>query len=224
MIEKVSTSQAVVNLFTDRIKSGEIKPGDSLPSEKLLQEELQVSRFALREGLARLSALGIIKVIHGKGAIITSDIDPDSLKNVFLPMHPSIRSGSREDLFEARLLLEGELAFLAAKRRTREHLKRFDEILVETKKRIDEPEPFGELDMAFHMTIAEAAGNSYLLQMHVVIRDQLQPILQRHARSIEQRELIMEKHTKVFEAIKRKAATKARALAIENLKVFRQDY
>ena len=224
MLEKVSTSQAVVNLFTERIKTGEIKPGDSLPSEKLLQEELQVSRFALREGLARLSALGIIKVIHGKGAIITSDIDPDSLKNVFLPMHPSIRSGSREDLFEARLLLEGELAFLAAKRRTREHLKRFDEILVNTRKLINEPEPFGELDLAFHMTIAEAAGNSYLMQMHVVIRDQLQPILQRHARSIEQRELILSKHAKVFEAIKRKASTKARSLAIENLKVFQQDY
>ncbi len=224
MLEKVSTSQAVVNLFTDRIKSGQLKPGESLPSEKALQKELKVSRFALREGLARLSALGIIKVIHGKGAVITDNINPISLKNVFLPMHPNLRSETREHLLEARLLLEGELAHLAAKRRTREYLKAFDKILQDTRDALDDREKFGVLDMLFHQTIAEAAGNSYLLQMHMVIRDQLQPVLVKHAGTEEKRQLILENHEKVYQAIKSKAPSKARSQAIENLKFFQEDY
>ncbi len=224
MLEKVSTSQAVVNLFTDRIRMGELKPGDSLPSEKALQEELKVSRFALREGLARLSALGIIEVTHGRGATVTDNINPISLKNVFLPMHPNLRSETREHLLEARLLLEGELAYLAAKRRTREHLKAFRRILKDTSEALDDREKFGVLDMIFHKTIAEAAGNSYLLQMHMVIRDQLQPVLLKHAGTEGRCQVILEAHDKVYQAIKSKAATKARAQAIQNLKVFEKNY
>lgn len=224
MLEKVSTSQAVVNLFTEKIKSGTMKPGDALPSEKALQEQLKVSRFALREGLARLSALGIIKVVHGKGAVITEGIDPQSLRHVFLPMHPALRSERQRDLLEARVVLEGELAYLAAKRRTREHLKAFEEILDRSRAAIDDQEAFSDLDLQFHKAIAEAAGNVYLKQMHMVIRDQLQPILSRHARSGEQRQLVQGRHEAVYEAIKKKAGTRARTLAVENLKAFRADY
>lgn len=224
MLERISTSQAVVNLFIGRIKSGELKPGASLPSEKALQQELKVSRFALREGLARLSALGIIRVIHGKGAVVAGRVDQTSLKNVFLPLNPNLRSETLRDLFEARLVIEGELAYLAAKRRTREQLRELDRILEESAGMLDDRVTFGDLDLAFHRTIAEAAANSYLLQMHQVMRDQLQPVLQRHARSREQRQVIQEKHESVRGAIKRKAATKARSLALENLKAFQADY
>ncbi|MEM9158702.1 MAG: FadR/GntR family transcriptional regulator [Verrucomicrobiota bacterium] len=217
MLEKVSTSQAVVNLFTDKIKTGRLKPGESLPSEKALQDQLKVSRFALREGLARLSALGIIKVIHGKGAVITESIDPESLKQVFLPMHPGLRSERQRDLLEARVLLEGELAYLAANRRTRGHLKVFEGILDRSKAALDDRDKFGELDMSFHKAIAEAANNTYLLLMHSVIRDQLQPVLNRHARSKEQREIVQAKHEAVYQAIKKKSATRARTLSEENL-------
>jgi GntR family transcriptional regulator, transcriptional repressor for pyruvate dehydrogenase complex len=64
-LSKISTADAVVNYIKERIEGGVFKPGEKLPSERLLQKELAVSRFTLREALARLSALGIIKTQPG---------------------------------------------------------------------------------------------------------------------------------------------------------------
>jgi DNA-binding transcriptional MocR family regulator len=63
-LSKISTADAVVNHLKKQIEDGLLKPGGKLPSERLLQQELSVSRFTLREALARLSALGIIKTIQ----------------------------------------------------------------------------------------------------------------------------------------------------------------
>ena len=54
---KISPSQLVVEYIKEQITSGMLKAGDRLPSERKLQEMMGVSRFALREGLARLTFL-----------------------------------------------------------------------------------------------------------------------------------------------------------------------
>ena len=85
-LQKFTTAEAIVNYFKKEIESGRLKPDDKLPSERMLQEEFGISRFSLREGLARLSALGIIRIIHGKGAFINSEINNASLGHVLMPM------------------------------------------------------------------------------------------------------------------------------------------
>ncbi len=220
----VSTSEAVVNFITDRIKAGELKPGDLLPSEKMLQKQLGVSRFALREGLARLSALGIINVIRGKGSIITEQMDSNSLRNVFLPFHLHSPSKKQEDLLESRIILEGELAALAAKRRTSEHLEALRKNVDRTREVNATVEGFSQLDWEFHKIIAVAANNLFLQQMHTVISDQMQPILVKHAEQEDQRSTIVENHDNVLKAIEAQDAEKAKELAVENLKAFQKDY
>ena len=64
-IQPMSKAEAIVQHLVGRIRAGEFGPGDRLPSERHLQRELGVGRLSLREGLARLSALGIIRVDHG---------------------------------------------------------------------------------------------------------------------------------------------------------------
>lgn len=65
-IKKITATQEVVESLKNRIRDGKFKPGDQFPSEQLLLKEYDVSRLALREALANLSALGIIEVRHGK--------------------------------------------------------------------------------------------------------------------------------------------------------------
>ena len=73
-LQRYTTAEVVVNYFRKEIESGNLKPGLQLPSERVLQKQFGISRFSLREGLARLSALGIIQIQHGKGSFIASDV------------------------------------------------------------------------------------------------------------------------------------------------------
>src|SRR5512133_4069293 len=109
-LSKISTADAVVNYLKRQIEDGLLKPGEKLPSERLLQQKLAVSRFTLRESLARLSALGIIKTIHGKGTIVAREVNSSTLADVFIPLFANQSIKDVIDFFEARVLIESEAA------------------------------------------------------------------------------------------------------------------
>lgn len=202
LLERTSTAEAVVNYFTEQIRSGTVSPGDKLPSERVLQERFGISRFALREGLARLSALGIIRIVHGKGAFVAETVSSASLGNVLLPALSSHPGNSLRDLFEARLLIERELAFRAAERRTEQHLQTLETILDQTAGALADPEQFGELDYDFHRTVAAAAGNVFLMKMLDVLTQHMRDFLARHAHSAESRGKALKTHRDIVECIR----------------------
>lgn len=221
---KVSASEVIFHYFREKIKSGELKPGDPLPSERTLQKQLGVSRFSLREGLARLNAIGAIDTHHGKTTRVSQQVNTDSLKNVFLPMQAKNDTQSRGDLYEARVVLETEIAGLAAQRHTEEDLKGLRANLTSAEAALGDGDVFGSLDLEFHERIADAARNRFFKQMHAVIRDQLEPVMKLHGNAEEQRRLILRKHTDLFEAIEAGDARAARQLARDHLGVFKTHY
>ncbi len=221
---KVSASELIFHYFRERIKSGELKPGDPLPSERTLQKQLGVSRFSLREGLARLNAIGVIDTHHGKTTRVSQQVNTDSLKNVFLPMQANNDTQSRGDLYEARVVLETEIAGLAAQRHTEKDLMGLRSNLLSAEAALEDEDTFGSLDLEFHERIANAAKNRFFKQMHAVIRDQLEPVMKLHANEEEQRRLILKKHNDLFDAIEKGDARAARQLARDHLGVFKTHY
>ncbi|MDG2170501.1 MAG: FadR/GntR family transcriptional regulator [Opitutales bacterium] len=221
---KVSASEVIFHYFREKIKSGELKPGDPLPSERTLQKQLEVSRFSLREGLARLNAIGAIDTHHGKTTRVSQQVNTDSLKNVFLPMQAKSDTQSRGDLYEARVVLETEVAGLAAQRHTEDDLMGLRSNLKSAEAALGDGDAFGSLDLEFHERIADAARNLFFKQMHAVIRDQLEPVMKLHANAEEQRRLILRKHKDLFEAIEEGDARAARQLARDHLGVFKTHY
>ncbi len=221
---RVSASEVIFHYFKEKIKSGELKPGDPIPSERTLQKQLGVSRFSLREGLARLNAIGAIDTHHGKTTRVSQRVNMDSLKNVFLPLQANLHTQSRSDLYEARVVLEVELAGLAARRRNDEDIAGLKENLREAENSLDYSEQFGALDLDFHERIAVAAKNIFFRQMHAVIRDQLESVMRLHANAKEQRQVILKKHSDLFTAIEAGNAAEARQLARDHLGVFKTHY
>jgi GntR family transcriptional regulator, transcriptional repressor for pyruvate dehydrogenase complex len=204
---KITTTEAIVDHFTNQIEQGLLKPGDKLPSERLLQQQFTVSRFSLREGLARLSALGVISVIHGKGSFIAGSPDRKSLHNVFLPYYASDSSRMFEELFEARLALEGEIAANAAKRRTSEDIAALQLILDKSRNALDDPGQFGILDFEFHRTLATAAKNVFMERMLDVIQEQLRLFLMKHAHNATGRREAIAAHEMITGAVLQKNET-----------------
>ncbi len=60
----------VARLLRDRITGGELRPGDEVPSERALAEELNVARFTVNRALAILRAEGLVQAEQGRGTFV----------------------------------------------------------------------------------------------------------------------------------------------------------
>lgn len=165
----------VAEQIVDRIEKAEFLPGDKLPSERDLSEQLQVSRASVREALIALELMGYVEVLAGVGVLVcarnpdhiagtvtsTTVIDRPSCHQVACTIS-STNSLSHAvgpfDLLETRLLLEPEAAALAAHIGVPEQIN----AIVQAHARFHASEHPAEHDVAFHQAIAGACGNAAL--------------------------------------------------------------
>jgi GntR family transcriptional regulator, transcriptional repressor for pyruvate dehydrogenase complex len=162
-IARSSVPEQVSGKLLELIRTGNLKPGDQLPPERKLSEILQVSRPSLREALRALQILGVLRVRHG-GGVYVSSLEPGEL---LAPLAKLIALDTRniDTLHEARSVIEGEVAALAAARITDAELERLRAILVVQKGLVDDPISFRVSDAEFHQIIIEASRNPFLVRM-----------------------------------------------------------
>lgn len=168
-IQKTSVSQQVVNYVLDRIEQGELKPGDRLPVEREFAESLGISRVPLREGISALSALGIVERRQGDGNYIAG-FSPDILGRI-LRTYTLLEGTLADDLFEARSVVEGAAARLAARNATPEDISAMEAQInameeavpayIDGKKRLAD---MLALDDLFHLQCAAASHNEFYIQ------------------------------------------------------------
>jgi len=214
-IESVSVVDAIERRIKDMISSGQIKPGDQLPSERELQNTLGVSRLPLREALARLQALGLIRIRHGKGAFVERNVNTSALSDVFITFFPNNSEGRLRELVEARGFLEGELTLLATQRATAENLAKLHELSDIEPSSVKDAEALADIDYAFHREIARAARNDFLFLMHAAIGPHIRSFIVAFAQSSADRVSALARNRELLEVIQAgdpaKAAKMARA-------------
>lgn len=162
-----STSAQVARRILQYLLSGEILPGQQLPSERRLAATFGVGRTAVREALQPLILLGLVEVRQGDGTYLRG------LESSLLPetLEWGMMLGERRvtDLVEARKYVEVGVAELAAERRDDDDLSALGNILgrMETE---NSPEAFTKLDIAFHERLAEASRNTVFCGLVANIR------------------------------------------------------
>jgi GntR family transcriptional repressor for pyruvate dehydrogenase complex len=151
-----ATEQAVGAIMT-LLTSGELGPGDRLPTERDLALRLGVSRSTVREAIRGLEMMRVLQVRHGEGIFVTSLDAPLLLEATGFAMQ-LMRDHEVLDLLELRAIIEGAAAGLASARMTDEQrahlLQRLEEL--DAASTADE---LLEADIAFHASIAAGAGN-----------------------------------------------------------------
>jgi len=158
-------------MLLDMISSGDYGVGDRLPPERVLVEQIGVSRTVVREALNLLETRGLIRVEHGRGAIVSADT-ARALHNdlgFLLRMEPS----TLWELMEMRKALEVELAGLAAERATPEDIAVMRAVLDRMRENINAPEGYVDADVEFHDLLARSARNRVFLRMMEPIVDLL---------------------------------------------------
>lgn len=204
-LSRKSITDAVVDYFREKIQSGELGPGDKLPSERSLMQQLGVSRFSLREGLARLSALGIITIRQGKGAFICEDVKAQTLRDVLLPLLSNTNAHRFNELIEARILLETALAQKAALIRREEDLVKLRKNLEATAAALDDAERFAVLDFEFHQIIARIAKNEFLFRMQEVLHGAVEEFIHENVRQASSRHDALADHRLIVAAVEKQS-------------------
>src|SRR5258707_4825444 len=157
---KEGMAQTVVNRILDLVRTGNLRAGDRLPSERELIDILDISRPTLREALRALSMLGVIDSRHGGGAFVT-DLEARTLLAP-LDFFLSLSQTNLGDAFESRRIIELEIVRMAAQKATAEHLQDLDAIIAAHEKIMNDPVGFRILDSRLHATLSAAAGNVVL--------------------------------------------------------------
>lgn len=148
---------------TERIRNDRQPIGSRMPSERLLAEELKISRNTLRSALRTLEARGMVEIRRSSGCyILSKEYVPEVARGLSEPM------GAREveEYFEARLILEPVIARLAAERRGEEDLEKLAYYLVRLSHALlqqNVPEIMKEGE-EFRLAMAKASKNEFLFQ------------------------------------------------------------
>ena len=157
------TYQKVVEQIEQAILSGDIQPGQHLPSERELMVQLSVSRPTVREALRVLQSQGLIaSKPGGRGGPVVLPVSPDTLGRSFT-MAARIASLSLSELVQFRIVLESSACQLASALRTPEQLRQMRDAVERMEAEVaNGSEEFNRADLDFHAAIWEASHNSLL--------------------------------------------------------------
>jgi GntR family transcriptional repressor for pyruvate dehydrogenase complex len=166
-VEKQTLAKVVMQRLVEYIQGDSLRPGDVLPSQHELARQLSVSRPVLREAMQGLASLGLVEIRPGSGCYVgdpTRPADPETLFAAFT--HEAAL-----EVLEARMVVEVELAGLAAERATATDFHQLDAILQRLKRSVARGQPTAHMTSDFHQALARAGHNAVLYKMsHLLTR------------------------------------------------------
>ena len=151
------SEQVVVAHIRDLIEKGLVRPGDKLPAERDLAVQIGVSRPTVRVGLRALAAMGIVESRHGSGTYIPDG--PPALGSQSLSLLAALHGFTREEMYDARRVLEVGAAGMAAEHATPDQLATIADEVTNLFATLDDPLVFLVHDIRFHRAVADASGN-----------------------------------------------------------------
>jgi GntR family transcriptional regulator, transcriptional repressor for pyruvate dehydrogenase complex len=216
-IKKSRLYEKIVTQILGMVKSGELKPGDRLPTERDLALQLQVSRTAIREALRSMELMGIIDSRVGGGTFI-KEMTLDSLMDPFAGV---LAQNDRMiiELIEVRMLLEVEIAKLAARKINDVQIAALEKTLSLMEKEVENGELGLQGDNAFHQALAAAADNLAMMTITRLCSELLSTTRKAALEALKDKRIGVENHRAIFEAVKSKNDVEAGRLMLEHLQI-----
>lgn len=141
-------------------------PGQKLPNEIELSEELKISRATLREAVRILAAGGVVEIRRGLGTFVREDFKVDDKKGIL--SLANLKTDIR-DLYEMRLIVEPEAAYYAALRASDEEIQHILSLGKQIESDIADGKNRTEAERNFHKAIAKASHNEFMTKLLPVI-------------------------------------------------------
>ncbi|NWK56245.1 FadR family transcriptional regulator [Verrucomicrobiaceae bacterium N1E253] len=194
-------SDRIVDHFTSRILSGEMSPGDKLPSEGHLCEHFSASRTVVREAMQQLKALGAIDIINGKGSFIAQSRINHFQNSLQLYSSRTDEPKTWLDLIDLRFLIETECVKKLAsqtKPKAVASIQAAMEAMIQARHDLRQ---FANLDIEFHQAIVATSDNHLFKAVWNSIKDMNLRFANVTYQSPSQIETTLDQHRKIYQAI-----------------------
>jgi GntR family transcriptional repressor for pyruvate dehydrogenase complex len=207
-VTRTSISEEIAKQIIKLISTGELQPGQRLPSERDLCEQFGASRSSLREALRCLSIVGVLNARVGDGTSVAAD--GETFLRRIVEWRLITERHDVENLMEVRIGLEGVSAANAALRASEQDIRKFQDLLERMKLAAKDARKFAILDVEFHVALAKASGNALVFDLVSMIRNHLVRVLPRVLQLPNAMPLSTKEHAAIVEAIERRDAEGAR--------------
>ena len=209
-----SLALELVESFSERIRAGQMQPGEKLPTEAAIMAAFEVSRTVVREALSKLQAAGLVQTRHGIGTFVIGPGDGPAFKITPEQFH------TLQDVIavlELRIGLETESAGLAAQRRTEADLAALRASLDAVIAAVEAGQDSVAADFQFHLDIARATQNRHFAELmatlgaQIIPRARLEPAGEMSAERQAYMRRVNAEHESILDAIAAGDAEAARA-------------
>ena len=160
-------AEQVADGIMNLIQETPYKAGDKLPTEKELCESTGAGRNTVREALKILASRNVLEIRQGAGTFVSEKqgIPDDPLGFSMVNDHVKLT----RDLLQVRIMLEPQIAALAAQCAKEHEIRELEEILEEMEAAMKKREDYSELDTKFHTKIAQCTHNIVMENLLPVI-------------------------------------------------------
>jgi len=214
-IRRFKLYEEVAARIRDLIASGALNPGQALPSERKLAEQFKVGRAVIREAIRQLEVSGLVESRHGGGNYVREI----TVEHLVAPIASVLNGMShlREELMDARLFFEHQIARAAAARATPQDLQLLEDVIRRQEERATSGQSGAEEDAEFHELLARATHNTVVERVMEVIDNLLEDSPARHFRSVERSEISLEGNRRILDAVRRHDQEAAQKAMVEHL-------
>ena len=188
--------EKVVDKLKASIANGEYLPGDPLPSERNLMEQLGVSRSSLREAFRVMELLGLIESIPGKGRFVRQPQSASGEEHSI-----QLEDSAILELMEARRILDPAIAAESAMRATPTDLMKIMRVISLTERRKDSPNSRAQVDFDFHLALAEATHNFVFVNITRMNFDLIMATHDKIYGHLEDKTAFLQEHRRMYDAI-----------------------
>jgi len=210
-------SDEVYKQLVSLISSGQLKPGEKLPSEREMASDFGISRQSIREALYRAEIMGLVEVRQGEGSFVLSSVR-ESLKPPLLVLLEE-EAGRIFEFLEVRKLIEGWCAEKAAMEATAEDLEKMEGILEKMGRIVPTDKEWEAVDVEFHRSIAAATHNVIAIHIIEALKDsfgsffRFRKVLTRP----EKKDLLWQHHHEIYKAISQRDPFLAKQKIVDHL-------
>jgi DNA-binding FadR family transcriptional regulator len=168
---RVKAAERVAAELRREIVTGDLRPGDRLPSEKELQAQFEISRPTLREALRLLEAESLIEVVRGQhgGARVTKLNIGAVARQVGLCLQ--IDGVTLQDVWYSLTIIEPPAAGMLARSGNRMAMEEMEQNIAEARAAMDDPARYGELTNEFSLILTRYCGNKTIHVFAQLIQD-----------------------------------------------------
>lgn len=214
-IPRTTLTESAFEHLISYVVKGEWKAGDRIPPERELCQQLGIARTSLREALKAMELIGMLDSRVGDGTFVCPRTE--FLSRPLLWAFTGTDHAELRDIMEARMLLEQDLAGLAAERGSDGEIGKIGNAVQMMRDAIRSGASILDADMAFHLAVATAAHNEVLRNAVQLLRNLMRQWIYLKLLIPDVPGKVLKRHEAIYAAIHRRDVEGARAAMWKHL-------